>query len=255
VSIVTLTAISIDRYYVIVHPFKAAVKATKQRARVWICVIWTYGFIFSVVPVLNLGLNRYVPEGYLTSCSFDYLTDDLQEKVFILVFFAAAWCVPFTIILYCYTKILSVVWMTSKTVAASRFGQEEEKRKTDKRLGHVVICVVMLWFVSWTPYAVVTLLGVFDLKEYITPLGSMVPALFCKAASSIDPWIYAIKHPRFKVELIKLLSRKPHQECSAKKRGGRRSRSMLMSNLDGRDIRNSSSIEEKNTEELNLTCV
>jgi r-opsin len=98
------------------------------------------------------------------------------------------------------------VWMTTEIVT-SRVGQQEEKRKTDIRLGYMVIGALMLWFVSWTPYAVVALLGVFDLKEYISPLGSMIPALFCKAASCTDPWFYAITHPRFKKELMKLLKK------------------------------------------------
>lgn len=203
----TLAAISVDRYYVIVHPLNAAVNTTKQRARVWIAAIWTYGLVFSAVPALDLGYNRYVPEGYLTSCSFDYLTDVPREKAFVLTFFVAAWCVPFAAISYCYVKILTAVWVTSE-MAASRYGQEHEKRKTEIRLGYVVVGVIALWFVSWTPYAVVALLGVFDQKEYITPLGSMVPALFCKTASCMDPWIYAITHPRFKNELAKLLARK-----------------------------------------------
>lgn len=206
-SIMTLAAISVDRYYVIVHPLNAAVNTTKQRARVWIAAIWTYGLMFSAVPALDLGYNRYVPEGFLTSCSFDYLTDVPREKAFILTFFTAAWCVPFAAITYCYVKILTAVWLTSE-MAASRYGQEHEKRKTEIRLGYVVVAVIALWFVSWTPYAIVALLGVSGRKEYITPLGSMVPALFCKAASCIDPWIYAITHPRFKNELAKLLTRK-----------------------------------------------
>ncbi|XP_025191406.1 opsin, ultraviolet-sensitive-like [Melanaphis sacchari] len=211
VSIMTLAAISLDRYYVIVRPLKATVKTTKQRARIWIALIWIFGFLFSIVPVLDLGYSRYVSEGYLTSCSFDYLSNDDGDKKFILVFFMAAWCIPFTIILYCYIKILMAVWVTSEIVT-SRVGQQEEKRKTDIRLGYMVIGALMLWFVSWTPYAVVALLGVFDLKEYISPLGSMIPALFCKTASCTDPWFYAITHPRFKKELMKLLTKSKTSE-------------------------------------------
>lgn len=249
VSIMTLAAISLDRYYVIVHPLNAAVKTTKQRARVWIGLIWTYGFLFSVIPVLDLGYNRYVPEGYLTSCSFDYLTDDGWEKGFILVFFTAAWCVPFTTISYCYVKILAAVWTTSEMASSSRFGQEEEKRKTEIRLGYVVVGVILLWFVSWTPYAVVALLGVFNQKQYITPLGSMVPALFCKAASSIDPWIYAITHPRFKIELIKLLSAKKTKKLErdyGMKKGWDQSRSAK----SGIGTRNYSSTDDEDIEEV-----
>lgn len=33
----------------------------------------------------------------------------------------------------------------------------------------------------------------------------MVPALFCKTTSAIDPYVYAISHPKFREELWKLL--------------------------------------------------
>lgn len=248
----TLAAISLDRYYVIVHPLNAAVKTTKQRARIWIGFIWLYGFSFSIVPVLDLGYNRYVPEGYLTSCSFDYLTDDTREKGFILVFFTAAWCIPFTMISYCYFKILMAVWATSE-MAGSRFGQEEEKRKTEIRLGYVVVGVIVLWFLSWTPYAIVALLGVFDQKKYITPLGSMVPALFCKAASCIDPWIYAITHPRFKNELTKLFSRKKTRKLErdyGMKKGWTMDQSRSTKSIANRGGGNCSSTEDEDVEEV-----
>lgn len=252
VSIMTLAAISLDRYYVIVHPLNAAVKTTKQRARVWLGLIWLYGFSFSTVPVLDLGYNRYVPEGYLTSCSFDYLTDDGREKAFILAFFAAAWCVPFATISYCYVKILRAVWTTSEMAAASRFGQEEEKRKTEIRLGYVVVGVIVVWFLSWTPYAVVALLGVFGRHAYITPLTSMVPALFCKAASCMDPWIYAITHPRFKNELTKLLTRKKtrklERDYGMKKSWAGQSHSTKSGGRGG--YRNQSSTEDEDVDEV-----
>lgn len=244
----TLAAISLDRYYVIVHPLNAAVKTTKQRARAWIGLIWTYGFAFSVVPVLDVGYNHYVPEGYLTSCSFDYLTDGAREKAFILVFFAAAWCVPFAVISYCYVKILAAVWATSE-MTASRYGQEEEKRKTEIRLGYVVIGVIVLWFASWTPYAIVALLGVFGQNEYITPLGSMVPALFCKAASCTDPWIYAITHPRFKKELTKLLSKKKGKGLE-RDRGIRKTWERNQSRCRKTEFGNYSSTDDEDIEEM-----
>lgn len=249
----TLAAISLDRYYVIVHPLNVAAKTTKQRARIWIGFIWLYGFSFSVIPVLDLGYNRYVPEGYLTSCSFDYLTDDAREKGFILVFFTAAWCIPFTMIAYCYIKILTAVWVTSE-MAGSRFGQEQEKRKTEIRLGYVVVGVIVLWFLSWTPYAVVALLGVFDQKKYITPLGSMVPALFCKAASCTDPWIYAITHPRFKNELTKLFCRKKtrklERDYGTKKGWDNQSRSAKSAVHRGGGGGNCSSTEDEDVDEV-----
>lgn len=82
-------------------------------------------------------------------------------------------------------------------VGPSRVGQEKEKRKTEVRLALVVIIVVAIWFTAWTPYAVVALLGINGYGHLITPTASMLPALFCKTASCVDPFIYAFTHPRY----------------------------------------------------------
>lgn len=204
----TLAAIALDRYYVIVYPLER--RTTRQRARFWVILVWCYGALFAALPLTGLGMSRYVPEGYLTSCSFDYLDQSTSSRIFILIFFAAAWMVPFLVITYCYTKIYRVV-ISGSSGASSRRGQEQEKRKTEVRLAGVVIGVVGLWFVAWTPYAVVALLGISGNANLISPLSSMIPALFCKTASCIDPFIYAVTHPRFRREFIKLFCRNQSQ--------------------------------------------
>lgn len=198
----TLAAIALDRYYVIVYPLDPLRRTTRQRARICVIFVWLYGSIFAGLPLTGLGLNHYVPEGYLTSCSFDYLTPNYTNRMFIFIFFVAAWVIPFLIITFCYFGICRGVVKASG--ALSRHGQEHEKRKTELRLAGVVIGIVGLWFVSWTPYSTVALLGILGHQKLISPLTSMLPALFCKTASCIDPYIYAVTHPRFRRELMKL---------------------------------------------------
>nr|BAQ54908.1 opsin, rhodopsin-7 like [Ischnura asiatica] len=211
-SIATLAAIALDRYFVVLYPLEPLKVPTRARARVCVLLAWAYGAIFSSMPLF--GLNRYVPEGYLTSCSFDYLTDDEVSRTFIVVFFVAAWVIPFALISFCYAAICRAValaanYSSSNTVrklsnsnnASSR--REQQRRRTEIRLAIVVLAVVALWFVSWTPYATVALLGFSGNQQLITPLVSMIPALFCKMASCVDPFVYAITHPRFRKEFAR----------------------------------------------------
>lgn len=206
VSICTLAAISLDRYYVVKYPMNW--RFTNLRAKISVFLTWTYGAVFASIPLLNLGLGSYVPEGYLTSCSYDYLTDELNPKIFILAFFVAAWVVPFILITYCYVTILRIAIVQrnlNKNNQLSRDSsihmKEEEKRQREIKLALVVFYVIGMWFAAWTPYAVVSLIGIANRADLITPMGSMVPALFCKIASCVDPFIYAVTHPRFKTEI------------------------------------------------------
>nr|XP_018914573.1 PREDICTED: neuromedin-U receptor 2-like [Bemisia tabaci] len=217
VSIMTLAAIALDRYLVVVYPLNPFKNTTRQRARACVAFVWAYGLFFASIPLFDVGLNRYVPEGYLTACSFDYLSQDLKSRLFILVFFVAAWLVPFTIITFCY---ISICFAVVRTKNVPRFGQEKEKRRVELRLAGVVIFVIALWFVSWTPYAIVALLGILRQTEYLSPHVSMIPALFCKTASCADPYIYAITNPKFKRELCRLFDKSYQSKSKWSKQTG-----------------------------------
>ncbi|XP_067648464.1 uncharacterized protein Rh7 [Eurosta solidaginis] len=198
-SIATLTAIALDRYNVVVHPLDPLRKPAKVQSTYIISIIWMYSFAFSIVPALDIGFSVYVPEGFLTTCSFDYLNKGLPARIFMFTFFVAAWCVPFTIICLSYFHILKVV------IAANRIQSSKDKNKTEQKLALIVVGIIGLWFLAWTPYSIVAMLGVFGKEEYLTPLGSMIPALFCKTAACVDPYFYAATHPRFRMEFGRLL--------------------------------------------------
>lgn len=113
-SILTLAAVAIDRYLVISRPLDLAKKPTRSWAYVTIGLIWMYSATFAALPLFGAG--KYVPEGYLTSCSFDYLSEDIQTRIFILVFFIAAWVCPLAVIAYCYAAIVQAVYYVRQNV-------------------------------------------------------------------------------------------------------------------------------------------
>ncbi|CAH1173477.1 unnamed protein product, partial [Phaedon cochleariae] len=204
-SIITLSVISFDRYFVIKYPLNRSFSAL--RIKLCLGIAWIYGIFFAMIPVLDIGLGKYTYEGYLTSCSFDYLTEDRSIKRFIFVYFVAAWVVPFHLISFSYFNILKVV--TNRTMSqrrgdSFRHVKDDDSKKQEIKLAMVVFGTVLLWFLSWTPYAIVALLGIFGQKHLITPLSSMVPALFCKTASCLNSYVYALSHPKFRAELRKI---------------------------------------------------
>lgn len=198
-AIGTLTAIALDRYNVVVHPLQPLRRYSRLRSYLIIFLIWCYSFLFAVMPALDVGLSVYVPEGYLTTCSFDYLNKETPARIFMALFFVAAYCIPLTCIVYSYFYILKVVF------TANRIQSSKDKAKTEQKLTFIVAAIIGLWFIAWSPYAIVAMMGVFGLEHHITPLGSMIPALFCKTAACVDPYLYAATHPRFRVEVRMLI--------------------------------------------------
>lgn len=198
VSITTLTAISLDRYFVIIYPLNPSKLGSKKwRPITMLCFVWTYSFAFAIMPALNIGFSKYSPEGFLTSCSFDYLDDRFSARVFMFSFFVGAWLLPLTTIVYCYAQIMKEVNATGK-IQSNRMRQ-----RVEHKLMIVVVNVIALWFLAWTPYSIVALFGIFGKKEYLTPWTSMIPALFCKASACINPYLYSMTHPQFKKEILR----------------------------------------------------
>ncbi|XP_066156250.1 opsin, ultraviolet-sensitive-like [Euwallacea fornicatus] len=218
-SIGTLSIISYNRYEAIRFPLRRI-----SSSKIYICIVlsWANALVFSAAPLLNIGLDQYQYEGYLISCSFAYLSEDPLTKSYIFVFFLAAFALPMIIIGFSYYKIVNIVLNrykeVFKDVHSIRSVKEEHQRRQELKLALTVLLVIFLWFFSWSPYAVVAFLGVSGQKHLVTPLVSMVPALFCKTASAVDPYFYAMIQPKFKTQLRKLFHvsrrKKKIQKCT-----------------------------------------
>jgi len=100
---------------VIGRPFKLGRKPTRRWAYFMSVSTWFYSAAFASLPFFGVG--KYVPEGLLTSCSFNYLSHDWATKIFILAFFVGAWVVPMIIMVYSYSSIIWVVVQSRRTVA------------------------------------------------------------------------------------------------------------------------------------------
>ena len=96
-----------SRYLVISQPLNMKDKPTRCWAYFMSLSTWLYSALFASLPLF--GVSKYVPEGFLTGCSFDYLSDDLATRIFIFVFFFGAWLIPMIIIVYCYVAIFRAV--------------------------------------------------------------------------------------------------------------------------------------------------
>jgi hypothetical protein len=69
------------------------------------------------------------------------------------------------------------------------------------------------WIFAWTPYCIVALLGISGYGTSISPFASMIPSTFAKIACCVDPYLYAVTHPRFRTELEKIF-------CSGRSENG-----------------------------------
>ena len=80
--------------------------------------------------------------------------------------------------------------------------QGGDDKAAEIRVAKIACCIFFLFLAAWTPYATVALMGAFGSnRAVLTPFASMVPAVFSKTIACVDPWVYAISHPKFRFTL------------------------------------------------------
>ena len=114
--------------------------------------------------------GRFVPEGFLTTCSFDYLTEDLSTKVFVGTIFVYSYVIPISSVVYYSSKIVGLVSQHEKTlrqqalkmnVQTLRTNRDQNEASVEIRIAKVAIGLSLLFVLSWTPYGIVALIGAF----------------------------------------------------------------------------------------------
>ncbi|XP_076030477.1 rhodopsin-like [Oratosquilla oratoria] len=215
ISIWTMLWITLDRYNVIVKGVSAE-PLKKKGALLRILFTWTMALVWCLFPFF--GWNRYVPEGNMTACGTDYLTDDLFSHSYLYVYSVWVYFFPLIVIVYSYTFIVKAVAAHEKQMReqAKKMGikslRSEEAKQTSNecRLAKVALTTVSLWFMAWCPYLIINYTGMLD-KQKVTPLFSIWGSLFAKANAVYNPIVYAISHPKYRAALMKKM---PCLNCS-----------------------------------------
>ncbi|XP_061546468.1 melanopsin-A-like isoform X3 [Phycodurus eques] len=204
-SMVTLTVIAVDRYVVITRPLTSIGVLSRKRALVVLAAAWTYSLGWSLPPFF--GWSAYVPEGLLTSCTWDYVTFTPSVRAYTMLLFVFVFFVPLLVIVCCYVSIFRAVRRTDRAVGKmSGTGVKTFHRlQNEWKMAKIALIVILLYVVSWAPYSTVALAAFAGYADMLTPYMNSVPAVIAKASAIHNPVIYAITHPKYRVALAKYI--------------------------------------------------
>ncbi|KAG5834105.1 hypothetical protein ANANG_G00257740 [Anguilla anguilla] len=199
---INLLAISIDRYIVITKPLQAIGWTSKRRTSLVILLVWLYSLAWSLAPLL--GWSSYIPEGLMTSCTWDYVTSTPANKSYTLMLCCFVFFIPLGIISYCYLFMFLAIRRTSKEVESlsGHVGKstlvQQQSIKTEWKLAKIAFVVIIVFVLSWAPYASVTLIAWAGYGSVLSPYSKAVPAVIAKASAIYNPFIYAIIHSKYR---------------------------------------------------------
>ncbi|XP_053731261.1 melanopsin-A isoform X5 [Synchiropus splendidus] len=219
-SMITLMIIAVDRYFVITRPLTSIGVLSYKRAFVVVMVAWAYSLGWSLPPFF--GWSAYVPEGLMTSCTWDYMTFTPSVRAYTTLLFTFVFFLPLAVIIYCYVFIFRAVRSTNQTMQKLSISSRESGRtltrlQNEWKMAKVALLVILLYVVSWAPYSSVALTALAGYADMLTPYMNSVPAVIAKASAIHNPIIYAITHPKYRLALARyvpglaaLLCVRPH---------------------------------------------
>ncbi|XP_076311666.1 lateral eye opsin-like isoform X1 [Tachypleus tridentatus] len=206
-SIWSMVMITYDRYRIISKGFSVSTM-THNKAALMSIFVWAWSIGWTLAPLFDW--NRYVPEGNMTSCTFDYLTMDIYSQSHIVIYATAVYFLPLFITIYCYFFVVRAVAdherslreQAKKMNATSlRANADQQDTRAEIRLAKIAMFNVGLWFVAWTPYLIISFNGIFSDGAKLTPLATIWGSVFAKANSVYNPIVYGISHPKYRVVL------------------------------------------------------
>ncbi|XP_060631285.2 kappa-type opioid receptor [Anolis sagrei] len=196
-SIFTLTMMSVDRYIAVCHPVKALDFRTPLKAKIINICIWLLSSSVGISAIVLGGTKvRDDMDPAITECSLQFPDDDYDwwdtfMKICVFVF---AFIIPVLIIVVCYT--LMILRLKSvRLLSGSR-----EKDRNLRRITRLVLVVVAVFIICWTP------IHIFVLVEALGDVSHSTAAIssyyFCIALgytnSSLNPILYAFLDENFK---------------------------------------------------------
>lgn len=208
ISTLTLTAVAIDRFFVIVYPFQPRMKLS-------VCIsiivsIW----VFALLVTLPYGL--YVktltsPEDNNTQmyCEENWPSEYIR-RVFSISTTLLQFALPFLIIMFCYVSVSIKLNDRAKLKPGSKTSKREEAdRDRKKRTNRMLIAMVAVFGISWLPINLINMINDFSSKENaewrFTTLVFFISHAIAMSSTCYNPFLYAWLNENFRKEFKQLL--------------------------------------------------
>ncbi|ODM94517.1 Orexin receptor type 2 [Orchesella cincta] len=118
VSVLTLTVISIERWYAICYPLKF--KATTSRAKRLILLIWVISLVVDIPELIGMETQPTVPANtiYLTTCTPNWSME--VDIMYVILRTLILYAVPLMFMSFAYYQIVRVLWSTASIPGGRR---------------------------------------------------------------------------------------------------------------------------------------
>ncbi|XP_077999716.1 substance-P receptor-like [Glandiceps talaboti] len=218
VSVYTLTAIGIDRYYAVIYPFK--VRVTKNRSKILLAIIWILAVGLAVVQtVFTRTMSYYYDRKTVYLCmEWDiYASVSRGYEIFIVLLTYVA---PLCVLTFTYTRVGLKLW--GRNLPGNTDQQRDRSHASSKRkIIKMLILVVLLFALCWLPLHVFMMITRFlpyifgdtTHQDMMRKVNACVLWL-AMSNSFMNPLLYCILNDGFRADLKALFLRRQRLQKS-----------------------------------------
>ena len=231
-SVYFLAALAVERYFGILKPFVHMKRARKSLMWKVLVVIWIDVGVLGTAGIILEGqaLQSASRENVRTNETRRSLLANITEgnptlietlgTAYIFVLLAFGFVLPSAVMIFCYSRVIYHVWFNTEDNRETNHAIFKARRKLTK----LFIILTITFLFTWTPTFGRPIVTRYGNGENATKyqLFSMLLALLGSAA---NPVIYSFRCPRFRQEVIKLLTC-----CSCKRKRSRNANNFFVTN-------------------------
>ena len=211
-SVLTITALSIDRYLAIRHPMTFRQVSTVGHARKLIVAIWIIA-IAMMIPILvvrQVDIIDFLPAEPIKFCN-EMWPRLLDRQIYDIFLLGMIYLIPGIVVTSCYGLIGRQLWTEGRNLYRTTTEMQAEQSNAimagRRRVARMLIVIAILFAICWLPYNVVTVYLDFDFERHTQLFLTSLPfSLWLgHANSACNPVLYCFMNRFFRRSLKKML--------------------------------------------------
>ena len=209
ISVYTLVALSLERYYAVCHPVKAKVKSTPSRAKKAVAVIWICSLIPNFALIAGLKSSSKNSGSLGAHCTIIVFDNDAVWKMFYVTVFTMQYIIPICCMVVCFVKIRNVLnarkicALTSSNprVQPGQLAMIKSRKKTVRTIMIMIVAYFACWSLNQALYFLL------NLGYGLAWNGDLVQlsVVLCFFSSCINPIIYAFRTQQFRDGFVNII--------------------------------------------------
>ena len=207
-SILSLTLIAIDRFYVVKFPLESTSHTTWYRKSKYISpILW----------ILSSALMSIMPVFYFFNvedslCELSPLGDATATMRGLFIYlFLVTYLVPLAVISTLYGITAHAIWHRRAPTIKLTDIQQRQDTITKKRAIRTLIVITVAFFLCWLPVQLMHIFRAVTVFRVPLPIPSIVLYLgiwLAHANSALNPWLYIFLSSKVKLAFFQLLGRR-----------------------------------------------